>query len=73
MKFLCRVMNNWFNLIAEPAAIWDSSRPIVIGQARWSRGEDICTSKQEVVRSKRVRVACEGFFLITLKVRYSIN
>ena len=25
-------------IIAEPAAIWDSSQPIVIGQARWSRG-----------------------------------
>ena len=25
-------------IIVEPAAIWDSSRPIVIGQARWSRG-----------------------------------
>ena len=29
-------------LIRNPL-LWDSSRPIVIGQARWSRGWDVCT------------------------------
>ena len=40
----------------------DSSQPIVIGQARWSRGYDVCTSKQEAVGSNSARVACEVFF-----------
>ena len=53
--------------IAEPAATWDSSRPIVIGQARWSRGQDVCTSKQEIMGSNPARVACEVFSTDTRK------
>ena len=33
---VCPISDFYFH--REPAAIWDSSRPIVIGQARWSRG-----------------------------------
>ena len=53
-----------FLYIAEPAAIWDSSRPIAIGQARWLH---VCTSKQEVVGLNPTRVACEVFSTDTRK------
>ena len=58
-------LTNLYNYIAEPAAIRDSIRPIVIAQARWSW--DVCTSKQEVVGSNPARVACEVFFTDTRK------
>ena len=47
--------------ITELAAVYDSSQPIDIGQARWSRGKGVCTSKQEVMGSNLARVACEVF------------
>ena len=54
------------HIIAEPAAIWDSSQSSS-GKLGGREFQDVCTSKQEVVDSNPARVACEGFFTDTRK------